>query len=89
MEIKKDGVFELMSFTRDFKQAIKVSIIFFIIVFILLLPLSNFFELPDFLWFLENKSLLTYLNQYAPQIISMFTFFGVVLLALTIWKKKK
>jgi hypothetical protein len=64
-------------------------LIFLVLIILILIPLDQFIILPEFLWFLENKSLLTYFNEHIDFFVSILPFVGMVLLILTLWRKKK
>lgn len=78
---------DLTNLTKEFKNAFIITLILITSIVLILIPLDQFIDLPNFLWFLENKSLLSYFNEHVEFLFSLIPFIGIVLLILLVRKK--
>ena len=77
-----------MGYINDLKYATSLSLLFLIGSLIITMPLDVFIELPSFLWFLENKSLLVYFGEHVDFLLSFLSLIAVVVLSVAMLRRK-
>ena len=76
-----------MGFLKDYKQSFVLTIVLLFLIVISIIPLDQFMELPIFLSFMENITLIGYISKNIQLIILVIPIAGLLLLSLQIWKK--
>lgn len=77
-----------MGFTYDIKMASKTILGILGIIIFLIFPWSSLFVMPDFLMFLNNITVLEYINNHSELFMYLFIIIVAVFLPIVIFKSK-